>query len=89
MTIHPITGEIWENEHGPKGGDEINIIKKGVNYGWPEITYGINYSGTPITNKTEDPQWRSLFIIGFHQSPQVEWHFQHLIYIMIGKVAFL
>ena len=55
MTIHPITGEIWENEHGPKGGDEINIIKKGVNYGWPEITYGINYSGTPITNKTEDP----------------------------------
>ena len=55
MTIHPITGEIWENEHGPKGGDEINIIKKGVNYGWPKITYGINYSGTPITNKTEDP----------------------------------
>ncbi len=55
MTVHPITGEIWENEHGPKGGDEINIIKKGINYGWPEITYGINYSGTPITNKTEDP----------------------------------
>ncbi len=55
MTIHPQTGEIWEHEHGPKGGDEINIIKKGANYGWPEITYGINYSGTIITNKTSDP----------------------------------
>lgn len=50
---HPDTGEIWDNEHGPKGGDEINVIKKGANYGWPLITYGINYSGTPITDKTE------------------------------------
>jgi len=50
---HPITGEIWDNEHGPKGGDEINIIKKGDNYGWPLVTYGINYGGTPITDKTE------------------------------------
>lgn len=53
LILHPITGEIWDNEHGPKGGDEINIIKKGANYGWPVITYGLNYSGTPITNKTE------------------------------------
>ena len=52
MVTHPKTGEIWEHEHGPKGGDEINIIKPGVNYGWPTITYGINYSGTPITDKT-------------------------------------
>ena len=51
---HPITGEIWDNEHGPRGGDEINIVKKGANYGWPVITYGINYSGTPITDKTEN-----------------------------------
>ncbi len=50
---HPETGEIWDHEHGPRGGDEINIIKKGANYGWPVITYGINYSGTPITDKTE------------------------------------
>ena len=50
---HPETGAIWNHEHGPKGGDEINIIKKGANYGWPVITYGINYSGTPITDKTE------------------------------------
>ena len=55
MTIHPETGDIWEHEHGPRGGDEINIIKKGANYGWPEITYGINYSGTIITEKTSDP----------------------------------
>ena len=50
---HPETGEIWDHEHGPKGGDEINIIKKGANYGWPMVTYGINYGGTPITEKRE------------------------------------
>lgn len=50
---HPETGEMWDHEHGPKGGDEINIIKKGANYGWPLATYGINYSGTTITDKTE------------------------------------
>tara|TARA_B100001057_G_scaffold372227_1_gene376394 strand:- start:971 stop:2092 length:1122 start_codon:yes stop_codon:yes gene_type:complete len=55
MTIHPKTGEVWENEHGPKGGDEINIIQKGKNYGWPLITYGINYSGTSITDKRSMP----------------------------------
>ena len=52
MVTHPETGEIWLNEHGPRGGDEINIVKKGLNYGWPTITYGINYSGTIITNET-------------------------------------
>jgi aldose sugar dehydrogenase len=41
---------VWETEHGPRGGDEINVIKKGVNYGWPTISYGINYDGKPITN---------------------------------------
>ncbi len=51
MAMHP-DGTIWVNEHGPKGGDEINPIKKGVNYGWPVITYGINYSGTSITDIT-------------------------------------
>ena len=55
MVTHPKTGEIWEHEHGPKGGDEINIIRSGINYGWPTITYGINYSGTPITDKTSMP----------------------------------
>ena len=53
LAKHPETGVIWDNEHGPRGGDEINVVKKGANYGWPVITYGINYSGTPITDKTE------------------------------------
>jgi len=52
MTKNPETGEIWIHEHGPMGGDEINIIKKGVNYGWPVITYGTNYNGTSITDIT-------------------------------------
>ena len=52
MAKHPSTGEIWIHEHGPMGGDEINIVKKGVNYGWPVITYGTNYDGTSITNIT-------------------------------------
>ncbi|WP_452231861.1 PQQ-dependent sugar dehydrogenase [Lacinutrix sp. MEBiC02595] len=55
MAKHPITGEIWTHEHGPRGGDEINIIKAGKNYGWPKITYGINYHGTKITDKTSLP----------------------------------
>lgn len=55
MAKHPETGKIWIHEHGPKGGDEINIVKKGGNYGWPIVTYGINYSGTKITDTTEKP----------------------------------
>lgn len=47
------TDQLWETEHGPKGGDELNRIEKGKNYGWPVITYGINYNGTPITDITE------------------------------------
>ena len=53
LAIDP-QGRIWEAEHGPRGGDEINLIKPGVNYGWPKITYGINYNGTPITDKTHE-----------------------------------
>jgi len=49
---HPVTGEIWATEHGPLGGDELNIIHSGHNYGWPVITYGINYDGTAVTDKT-------------------------------------
>ena len=52
MVIHPTTGALWEHEHGPKGGDEINIIEKGKNYGWPVISYGINYNGTVLTKET-------------------------------------
>ena len=47
--LHPLTGKIWAHEHGPQGGDEINILTGGTNYGWPVITYGVNYgSGTKI-----------------------------------------
>jgi len=46
--LNPWSGELWENEHGPKGGDELNIISRGKNYGWPYATHGINYSGLPI-----------------------------------------
>ncbi len=52
LAFHPETGELWSTEHGPKGGDELNIIEKGKNYGWPEITYGINYDGSIITEDT-------------------------------------
>jgi aldose sugar dehydrogenase len=48
MAIDPRTGKLWENEHGPRGGDEINLPQPGKNYGWPVVTHGINYSGLPI-----------------------------------------
>jgi aldose sugar dehydrogenase len=47
--LHPATGELWEVEHGTRGGDEINISRKGRDYGWPTIAYGIEYNGMPIT----------------------------------------
>jgi glucose/arabinose dehydrogenase len=52
IDIHPVSRQIYANEHGPRGGDEINLIGKGNNYGWPVITYGINYDGTIITKDT-------------------------------------
>lgn len=48
LALHPVTGEVWQSEHGPRGGDEINRLKAGANYGWPTITYGIEYSGEKI-----------------------------------------
>ncbi len=48
IDLHPETGALWINEFGPRGGDELNLIKAGANYGWPVITYGIEYSGAPI-----------------------------------------
>ena len=53
--IHPATGKLWEHEHGPRGGDEINIPEKGKNYGWPVIGYGIDYSGAKIHESTSKP----------------------------------
>jgi len=48
LAFNPISHELWETEHGARGGDEINVIEKGRNYGWPVIAYGIDYSGQPI-----------------------------------------
>lgn len=50
LAVHPDTGLIWSNEHGPMGGDEVNLIQPGVNYGWPVICYGINYNGKPMSD---------------------------------------
>lgn len=52
MTVHPLTGEIWTHEHGPQGGDEINILRAGNNYGWPIATFGIDYDGDTISKDT-------------------------------------
>jgi glucose/arabinose dehydrogenase len=46
--IHPETGALWAIEHGPKGGDEINIAEPGLNFGWPVVSYGVNYNGSPV-----------------------------------------
>lgn len=56
LDINPATGELWEAEFGPRGGDEINIIKPGKNYGWPVITYGLEYSGDPIGEAIQQKQ---------------------------------
>ena len=57
LTLRPGTNEIWETEHGPRGGDELNLIQRGLNYGWPKVTYGMNYNGTPITSETKGPEF--------------------------------
>ena len=50
IAIHPETGDLWNTEFGPRGGDELNLVKAGNNYGWPTITYGLEYSGKPVGN---------------------------------------
>jgi aldose sugar dehydrogenase len=64
LTVDPRDGALWETEHGPRGGDELNHIERGKNYGWPIVTAGINYDGTPISDKKSAP--------GF-ESPVVDW----------------
>jgi glucose/arabinose dehydrogenase len=62
LTVHPVTGEIWENEHGPRGGDEVNLIRRGQNFGWPVVSFGVNYDGSVYSREThregmESPRW--------------------------------
>ena len=55
MAVHPETGDLWQNEHGPQGGDELNLIEPGLNYGWPVVGYGVNYrTGARIHSGTHD-----------------------------------
>jgi glucose/arabinose dehydrogenase len=53
--LHPVTGELWTNEHGPKGGDELNRTLASLNYGWPKVTYGVEYSGKTISESPTAP----------------------------------
>jgi len=63
LAINPADGKLWAQEHGPKGGDEINIIEKGGNYGWPVVSFGVNYDGSPVGQGKQhhagmvDPVW--------------------------------
>ena len=56
IALHPETGDLWEVEFGPRGGDELNLIKSGKNYGWPIITYGIEYSGEAIGDSIQQKE---------------------------------
>ena len=64
MAVHPETGEVWQHEHGPRGGDEVNIIRPGANFGWPNVTYGEEYSGGEIGVGTDAPEY---------ESPRIHW----------------
>jgi glucose/arabinose dehydrogenase len=55
LDAHPVTGDIWESEHGPRGGDEVNHIRRGLNFGWPRATHGMNYDGTAIAAEPVQP----------------------------------
>jgi glucose/arabinose dehydrogenase len=55
LAIDKVTGELWSDEHGPQGGDELNLIHRGGNYGWPIATFGVDYSGRPIAINSEEP----------------------------------
>jgi glucose/arabinose dehydrogenase len=55
LAFHPATGALYDVEHGPRGGDEVNLVRPGLNYGWPVITHGMNYDGSPIAEATAKP----------------------------------
>lgn len=59
LAVDPATGDVWEAEFGPRGGDELNRIEPGVNYGWPLVSSGVNYSGTPIPDPSTRPDLRA------------------------------
>ena len=68
LTFHPTTGALWETENGPQGGDEVNIIQAGKNYGWPLVTYGHDYDGTPLNERPYPQEWSCPWFSGFPRS---------------------
>jgi glucose/arabinose dehydrogenase len=52
LAVHPVTGDVWATEHGPRGGDELNLVLPGRNYGWPVVSHGVNYDGSPFTGES-------------------------------------
>jgi len=63
LTVHPETGAIWESENGPQGGDEINILEAGANYGWPIVSYGREYEGPRVSTQTSGPGFEDAVVI--------------------------
>jgi glucose/arabinose dehydrogenase len=73
LAIHPETNELWLSEMGPRGGDELNLIEAGKNYGWAVITYGLEYSGNRWAKASpKKKEWNSRFIIGIRCFLQAE-----------------
>ncbi len=68
LAFNPKTGDLWASEHGARGGDELNIIQPGANYGWPEVTHGVNYDGTIISEFSEKPGMESPIL---HWTPSI------------------
>lgn len=66
--IHPETGKLWENEFGPRGGDELNVPAAGANYGWPEVSWGMHYDGTKIPNPPTHPEFADAI---YHWTPVI------------------
>jgi aldose sugar dehydrogenase len=62
LAMNPVTGAIWENEHGPLGGDELNVLQPGKNYGWPLVTFGTDYDGTKISDETKRADLEAPFV---------------------------
>jgi aldose sugar dehydrogenase len=58
LAIHPQTGDVWSNEHGPQGGDELNLVRPGRNYGWPVVGHGVQYGGAASTSRRRRRGWR-------------------------------
>lgn len=68
LAVDPRNGALWETEHGPRGGDELNFIRSGANYGWPVVTYGMNYDGTPVSALTAR---RDMYPPVLHWTPSI------------------